>query len=131
MKRSFKVATVFAGVGAAGGLFAPAAMAAPTRATTAARPDINPAKECGTNKGGVSTWVHLYYPQDDHPAECITGAGYESLAGTIYSICPGNNYGRLFAKRDASFWAGGPRVALGNDYLLGISIWSWSGHAKC
>ena len=131
MKRSFKLATVFTGAGAAAGLLAPAAMAAPTHATTATRPDIGKAKECGANNGGVSHDVHLYYYRDDHPAECLGGMGYESLAGTIYSLCPGTNYGRIFASRDYSFWAGGPRVTLGQDYLLGISIWSWSGKAKC
>jgi hypothetical protein len=104
MRRSFKVATVFTGAAALAGEYGPTALAA----TTAVHPDFT-VQECGANDDGVSNWVHLYYPADDHPAECIGGAtSYHSERGTIASFCPGNNF-----------------------HLTGITIDTWSGDAKC
>ena len=131
MRRSFKAATIFAGVGAATGMFAPAALAAPTHTTAAAKPDINPAKVCGANNGGVSTWVHLFYPKDDHPAECVGGKGYEPLKATIFSFCAGNNNGYLYASRPFSFNYTDARAPIGNDQVYGITINSWYGNNKC
>jgi hypothetical protein len=139
VKRSFKAATVFAGVGAMTGVFAPAALAAPAHTTAAANPDINPAKECGANNGGVSNWVHLYYPNNDHPAECIAGRGTENVTATIASFCPGNNNGAMYSatnpfpfshgqgRHPVSHWT---KVA-GNDHVAAIDIFSWTGAAKC
>jgi hypothetical protein len=139
MKRSFKAATVFAGVGAATAIFAPAALAAPMHAATATKPDIGPWRECGANNGGVSNWVHLYYPNDDHPAECVGGAGNLNAAATIYSFCPGNNNGFIYGSHSFSFNAGHGRKHVsaydhghaGNDFVDGISIYNWTSHAKC
>jgi hypothetical protein len=139
VKRSFKLATVFTGAGALTGIFAPAALAAPTHATALARPDIGSWRECGANNGGVSNWVHLYYPNDDHPAECIGGAGNANANATIYSFCPGNNNGFIYGTHSFSFKAGHGRKHVsaydhgfaGNDLVDGISIYSWKSHAKC
>jgi hypothetical protein len=43
---------------------------------------------------------HLYYPDDDHPAECFHGAGYTAAGATIASFCPGNNAGRVLGTVD-------------------------------
>jgi hypothetical protein len=139
MRRSFKVATVFTGVAAVTGGFGPAALAAQA---TAIQPDIAH-QECGANNGGVSNWVHLYYPNDDHPAECFHDKGNVAAAGTIASFCPGNNIGSLRgtaqrANASFSFSAGEGRhpvssyaVYGGNFTLTGISIRGWTGDAKC
>ena len=132
VKRSFKAATVFAGVGAATGMFAPAALAAPANTAAVAKPDIGPARECLANNGGVSTWVHLYYPNNDHPAECIGGAGTLAINATIRSFCPGNNNGFASGAVPISFSHSGVRGNLGfNDHLSLIHISNWTGHNKC
>jgi hypothetical protein len=130
MKRSFKAATVFAGVGAMTGAFAPAAFA-----NTAHVPTV---KECGANNGGVSTWVHLYYPNDDHPAECAGGSGITNAGATIASFCPGNNYGTIFATHRFDFSPKQVRAHVsrfdghtGYDKVSGIDISLWSGYNKC
>jgi len=95
MRRSFKVATVFTGAAALAGGFGPTALAA-TAQPAAVHPDYT-AKECGPNNGGVSHWVHLYYPNDDHPAECIAGpASNHTVNATVASFCPGNNVGHFY-----------------------------------
>jgi hypothetical protein len=140
MRRSFKVATVFTGVAAVTGGFGPAALAAQA---TAIQPDIAH-QECGANNGGVSNWVHLYYPNDDHPAECFHDKGNVAAAGTIASFCPGNNIGSLRGTADGgrnasfSFSTGEGRHPVssfeqygGNFTLTGISIRGWTGGAKC
>jgi hypothetical protein len=138
MKRSFKAATVFAGMSAMTGMFAPAALAAPTHTTAPAKPDIGPWRECGANNGGVSTWVHVYYPHDDHPAECIGGKGETAGYATMASFCPGNNNGSAIATHAFKFYHSSDRNPISlfdhgypSDQLDGISIWSWIGHAKC
>jgi hypothetical protein len=139
MKRSFKAATVFAGAGAMTGVFAPAALAAPAHTITAAKPDINPARPCGANNGGVSQWAHFFYPGNDHPAECIGGGkGTLGVDATIYSFCPGNNSGKIFGTYSFDFGAGSPRQVVsfwdferGNDHVSGIHISRWTGNAKC
>ena len=133
------MATVFTGAAALAGGYGPTALAA----TTAVHPDFT-VQECGANDDGVSNWVHLYYPADDHPAECIGGAtSYHSERGTIASFCPGNNYGTLWGSvggKSASFyfsrsqgrhsvkWYDGKT---GYFHLTGITIDTWSGDAKC
>jgi hypothetical protein len=132
MKRSFKLATVFTGAGALTGVFAPAALAAPANTAAVAKPDIGPAKECGANNGGVSNWVHLYYPNNDHPAECIGGAGTLPVKATIRSFCAGNNNGYVTGNLPFHFHPSSPRTdLLTNVQLTAVHISSWVGHAKC
>jgi len=142
VKRSFKLATVFTGVGAVTGVFGPMAFAAPANAAVV-KPDINPAKVCGANNGGVSKWVHLFYPNNDHPAECIEGAGSELLKGAIASFCPGYNNGILGGTVDGvyepfRFHDYSPRLPVSRyDLYRGyfdvesIHISNWSGANKC
>lgn len=140
MRRSFRVATVFTGVAAVAGGFGPAALAA-TAQTTAI--DIAN-QECGANTGGVSNWVHLYYPNNDHPAECFHDKGNVAAKATIASFCPGNNSGSLRgtsasgAKSSFSFAAGEGRHPIssfeqygGYFHVTGIAITGWTGDAKC
>jgi hypothetical protein len=88
MRRSFKAATVFAGTAVLTGGFAPAAHAATV--TT---------EICGANDtGGISHWLHLFYPNDDHPAECVHGSGDVPAKGTITAYCAGGTSGWLFGK---------------------------------
>jgi hypothetical protein len=143
MRRSFKVATVFTGAAALAGGYGPTALAATTQAT-AVRPDLT-VQDCGANDDGVSTWVHLYYPADDHPAVCIGGStSYHPVSATIASFCPGNNNGSFEASVDgnvlstvyfyansgrhtAAWWTGGyPEV-----HIFRITIKNWTGEAKC
>jgi hypothetical protein len=141
MRRSFKVATVFTGVAAVTGGFGPTAFAA-TAQTTAIQPDLAN-QVCGANNDGISNWVHLYYPNDDHSAECFHGKGNHAAAGTIASFCPGNNIGSLRgtaqgANASFSFSVSEGRHPIssfeqygGYFTLTGISIRSWKGDAKC
>jgi hypothetical protein len=137
MRRSFQAATVFTGVAALAGGFGPTALTATAQATIANQ-------ECLANNGGVSNWVHLYYPNNDHPAECFHNKGNVAAKGTIAQFCPGNNSGSLRgtasggAKASFSFGPGEGRLPVSsfeqhNGYLTltGISIRGWSGHAKC
>jgi hypothetical protein len=146
MRRSFKLATVFTGAAAlAGGLaggYGPTALATTTRAT-AVHPDIGAFQPCGANNNGVSHDVHLYYPNDDHPAECAGGAGYEPVNASIYSFCPGTNAGELFGTVDGQhdpffFYPGSHRQPVskydhraGNFHVSGISIKTWWDAATC
>ena len=142
MRRSFRVATVFTGAAALAGGFGPTALAATTQ-TTAIHPDTPTNRICGANNGGVSHWVHLYYPNNDHPAECFHGSGYTNAGATIASFCPGNNGGYLHGSvsgvgstfhfgpgngRHPVSWFDGYR---GNFHVGGISILSTAGTAKC
>jgi hypothetical protein len=141
LRRSFKVATVFTGAAALAGGYGPTALAA-TAQTTAVHPDIAN-QECGANDDGISNWVHLYYPNDDHPAECYHGAGSTPAGATIASFCPGNNKGEVFGSVDGvtspfPFGAGDGRHPVswydgyaGNYHVTGIYIIGWSGDAKC
>lgn len=146
MRRSFKVATAFTGVAALAGGAGPTALAATTQ-------HVLPAfkvQQCGANNGGVSNWVHLYYPNDDHPAECIAGPAHSNpVNATIYSFCPGNNFGQFFGSFDGiknvgpfPFGAGSPRAHIGNwaqasgiqftpFHISRITIAGDSGHARC
>jgi cell division inhibitor SepF len=136
MRRSFKVATVFTGVAAlAGGGYGPTALAATTRANVV-QPEMTN-KECAANNDGVSNWVHLYYPNDDHPAECFGGEGYKPANVTIASFCPGNNSGYLSGSlsgypdsQPLHFYAGSGRNPL-NFHITGITITHDVGEAKC
>jgi hypothetical protein len=137
MRRSKKVATVFTGAAALTGGYGPAALAATTPAT-AVRPAVA-WQECGPNNGGISNWVHFFYPGDDHPAECFHGAGGSPVNATIASFCPGNNNGKLYTSVGSfSFNAGDGRHRmnywLGSTYQVhvsGIYIFSWKGDSKC
>jgi hypothetical protein len=144
MRRSFKVATVFTGAAALAGGYGPAALAATTQAT-AVHPDVT-FQECGANDDGVSNWVHLYYPADDHPAECIGGAtSNHAVSATIASFCPGNNNGWFDASVDGNplsspiyFYAGSGRHSTAwwtggypEVHVYKITIKNWAGEAKC
>jgi hypothetical protein len=135
------VATVFTGVAALAGGYAPTAFAATTQATPV-RPDIG-VQECGANNGGISNWVHLYYPNGDHPAECFHGKGFSSANATIASFCPGNNSGTIYGsvngtyiapvlfyassgRHEISYWTGYREV-----HISGIRISKWTGDSKC
>jgi hypothetical protein len=147
MRTSFRVATVFTGAAALAGGLGPTAFAVPAQAATA-RPDIGPWRECGANNGGVSNWVHLYYPGDDHPAECIGGAGHAPTNATVSSFCPGNNNGHVYGSVKVSgnnyvdvsfpFAAGQSRAPFiyyddynGPQHVNSVSITGWTGNAKC
>jgi hypothetical protein len=138
MRRSFKVATVFAGAAALAGGYGPTALAATTQATTAGI-TWGP---CSTT--GNSHWVHLYYPGGDHADECFGFTGHHATNATIASLCPGNNFGSIYsaatetaqnyafspgkaARAPMSYWTGH-----GGDYHVGsLSISFWSGNATC
>lgn len=102
MKRSFRVATVFTGAAALAGGFGPTALAA-----TALQPNITN-QICGANDKGVSKWLHLFYPNDDHPAECFHETGLAPAKGTIHSFCPGSTSG----------WISGTLTTTGDALVL-------------
>jgi hypothetical protein len=93
MRRSFRVATVFTGAAALAGGYGPAALAAATQTTAAAAGPV--AQVCAANNDGVSHYMHFYYPNDDHPAECFHGLGRTGAGATIASFCPGTYGGVL------------------------------------
>jgi hypothetical protein len=140
MRKSFKVATVFTGV-------ATVAVGAGTTAfaTTAQHvPDFK-VQRCGANNGGVSNWVHLYYPHNDHPAECIAGPAHSSpVNATVASFCPGNNRGKFWGSVNGVKVLGSFPFAPGSGrghitdwtisspfHISRITITGDSGHAKC
>jgi hypothetical protein len=132
MRRSFKLATAFTGVAALSGGYGPTALAATTPAA-AVHPDIGN-RVCGANNGGVSNWVHLYYPNNNHPAECFGGAGGTPVNATIASFCPGNNNGDFLADGIVSpvtFHHSSGRNNIGTMHISYLYISNWSGHAKC
>jgi hypothetical protein len=104
MRRSFRVATVFTGVAAVAGGFGPTALAATAKTTAIPATPTN--QICGANDDGVSHWLHLFYPNDDHPAECFHGTGTVAATGTIHSFCPGS----------ASGYISGHSTTFGNPY---------------
>jgi hypothetical protein len=127
LRRSFKVATVFTGAAALAGGGGPAALAA----TQAAVPQpAYTAEECGANDGGVSHWVHLYYPNDDHPAECLGGTTTSHAVGAIVaSFCPGNNSGFFTASYNGveiDTVTGSPERFgwIGGDGRVGVSYYT-------
>lgn len=144
MKRSFKAATVFAGATAlAGGAvgLVPAAHASSLRNQL-----------CGAASsvhGGKSgTALHLYYPNNDHPAECFGGIGAKPETGNINEFCGGNNDGILFGVPDGHknstevpVYATGHISAIASNlstgdaanslHLSGVSIYSVIGSQKC
>jgi hypothetical protein len=138
MRRSFRVATVFTGVAAITGGLGPAALAATTKT---AAPEATTTKVCGANTGGVSRWLHLFYPNNDHPAECTHGSGFEPATGTIQAWCPGGTSGYLYGRLTATgsqvripfSRANNTRFSLGgtNIALSGISVFDTGGGQKC
>ena len=140
MRRSFRAATVFTGTAAIAGGFGPTALAA------TARPAFNSITNvvCGANNGGLSHWVHLFYPNNDHPAECFGREGDVPAKATIASLCPGNNNGSIAGSVDTfpdaiPLTAGAGRHPISHfDHILSfywhlsrIYIGSWTGTAKC
>jgi hypothetical protein len=133
-KRSFKIATAFAGavVGTMG--LGPAALAA--TALPASRGGSIKNQVCGANNGGVSTWVHFYYYHDDHPAECFANKGFTTASANIASVCPGNNNGNAAITSypyNIHFEAGSGRNGVygSYDHITRVSITGWTGNAKC
>jgi hypothetical protein len=148
MRRSFKVATAFTGVAALAGGVGPTALATTTY-------HVRPAfkvQQCGANNGGVSNWVHLYYPHNDHPAECIAGpAKNQAVNATVASFCSGNNYGSFYGSYNGTkglgpYFFGGPggklpikfwtashnRVFFYSPFHISrITITGWSGRGTC
>jgi hypothetical protein len=142
MRGPFCVATVFTGAGRPRGRNRAAALAAPAPAS-AVHPDIAN-QICWANNGGIRNWVHLYYPGNDHSAECLHGASYRRANATNASFCPGNNgfvSGSINGKlAPFSFLASQGRHPVsvyddhpgtGNLHVSAISIGNWSGGAKC
>ena len=144
MRRSFRTATIFTGAGALAGAFGPLAFAAPAGAAAAAPATIKN-QECLANNGGISNWVHLYYPNNDHPAECFHGAGATGAKATIASFCPGNNSGWIAGfvnsvNEPFHYKAGQgrksidhyqPIAELGAYDVWNVSISRWTRNAKC
>ena len=149
MRRSFKVATAFTGVAALAGGAGPAALAAPTPHMRAAFK----VQQCGANNGGISNWVHLYYPHDDHPAECIAGpATNQAVNATVASFCAGNNFGSFYGSVSGHKGMGPYELSAGEGrhpigwylrnkridfdpiysfHISRITISRWTGHATC
>jgi hypothetical protein len=138
MRRSFRVATVFTGVAAITGGLGPTALAATTKT---AAPEATTTTVCGANTGGVSRWLHVFYPNNDHPAECTHGSGFELATGTITAFCPGGTRGVLYGRLTATgslaaisfspanntrFTFNGTNLA-----LSGISVFDTGGGQKC
>jgi hypothetical protein len=129
MRRSFKVATVFAGMTALTGGYAPAALAATTPAAVRG-PDITP-RLCGST---TTHWVHLYYPHNGHPPECFGFEGSTPVNATISAFCPGNNNGSYstVAYGNVSFGHSGTKIPYGTaQHMYRLDIFSWSGNDTC
>ncbi len=128
MRRSFKVATVFAGMTALTGGYAPAAVAATTQATTAGI-TWGPC-----SKTGNSHWVHLYYPHNGHVPQCMGFAGSTPVNATVSAFCAGNNNGSYstVAYGNVSFGHSGHKVPYGSaQHIYRLDIFSWSGNYAC
>ena len=119
MKRSFRVATVFAGAAALGTALAPAA-----HASGSAR-----ALTCGANTvSGSGQFLHLYYKVKSHnTAACVEAYGvgeYATLAPTRFQYyCGGAYSGDLYISHvGRHFTAGGSYHKLYNALVSEIYI---------
>jgi YD repeat-containing protein len=86
-KRSFKIATAFAGVAAATMGLRPAALAA--TALPAGRGGSIKNQVCSAN---TAHWLHLYYPtnshnQPTHAPECFGNKGWTTAGANVWSAC--------------------------------------------
>jgi hypothetical protein len=92
-KRSFKMATAFAGVAAATMGLGPAALAA--TALPAGRGGSIKNQLCSAN---TTHWLHLYYPPgpNRHAPECFGNRGWTTAGANVWSACPGNNSVSLY-----------------------------------
>ncbi len=90
------MATVFTGAAAITAGLGPVAFAA-QNATPAG---VNGPEVCGANTGGISHWLHLFYPNDDHPAECVRTplSDFIPAKGTITAYCPGSTNGFIYGQ---------------------------------
>jgi hypothetical protein len=104
MRRSFRVATVFTGAAAITAGFGPVAFAA-ENATPAG---VNGPEVCGANTGGISHWLHLFYPNDDHAAECVRTPASDPIPakGTITAFCAGSTSGYLYGQNTVNGTSG-------------------------
>ena len=147
MRRSFRVATIFTGAAALAGGYGSTALAAATTPATAVHPDIT-WHVCGANNNNVSHWVHLYYVNNDHPAECFGYKGAHNANASITAFCPGNNIGSIFGSAgglggEGSRWRYGPEGSgkapvskwdythINLFHIDSVSISYWSGSSKC
>jgi hypothetical protein len=138
-KRSFKMATAFAGTAAAAATMGlgPAALAATARPASGSIRN----QPCTTYVNGINHWVHLYYPSNNHVSECFGYKGKVPAKGYISGVCSGNNFGTLtFASVPyiARLGARGHSIARltfeGIDVvanLTKVSLTGWSGHSSC
>lgn len=142
MRRSFRVATVFTGVGALAGGLGPTMLATTAQAATNQPAITN--KLCEDIKVTDADAV-LYYPNDDHPAECYWGSGTTPAGANIISFCPGYNNGELWGfvdgnLTDSVYFNPGEGRANISQYdhrpgytmnVSGIAIFSWWGNSTC
>lgn len=131
MRRSFKAATVFAGMSALTGGYAPAALAAATTPAAVRGLDITN-RLCGSS---TTHWVHLYYPPSGrHAPECFGNQGSTPVNATIGAFCPGNNNGSYstVAYGNVSFGHSGHKTQYASaQRIYRLDIFSWSGNYTC
>lgn len=129
-KRSFKLATAFAGAAAAAMGLGPTALAA-TALPASRHGSIRNAK-CSAGVFGESHWIHLYYG-NGHVPECFGYKGSITASANIAVACAGNNYGVLdlrsspYVKRLFA----GSTVSVSGKHVTEVAISFWSGHATC
>jgi hypothetical protein len=142
MRRSFRVATVFTGVGALAGGLGPTVLATTAQAATTQPAITN--KLCKDIKVTAADAV-FYYPNDDHPAECFWGQGTTPAGANVASFCPGYNNGSIWGFVDGNstglkhFSPGEGRAPISQydgrrGYTMnisGIAIFSWWGNSGC
>ncbi len=109
MKRSFQVATVFAGAVACATTLAPTAEAATEAAT------VTPATTAGNCAANSGPAVHLYYPASAHHslAACLKGAGTYTFVG-----------GKKFAGICGGAWSGTFAYGVPGTSISGTSYFS-------
>jgi hypothetical protein len=139
-KRSFKMATAFAGAAAAAAATAmglgPTALAATARPASHTGSIRNlPCTKSSVN--GINHWVHLYYPSNSHVSECFGYVGKTTARATISGECSGNNLGKLFL---SGILGSVPLQAKGHSIahfrlpvvtVTKVSIKGWTGHSSC
>jgi len=142
-KRSFKIATAFAGAAVATMGLGPAALAATARPASGSIRN----QRCSQTPlpNGISHWVHIYYPTNSrgkstHVPECFGYKGFTPAQAYVWSACPGNNIGGLyFANANPYlFNASGGKHSVKrfgpiqqSASLVSVSIRGWRSHATC
>jgi hypothetical protein len=118
MRKSFRVATVFAGAAACAAAFAPAAGAAP------ATPKAITPNDC---TAGEYDWAHMWYTvAERHPTPaCYGGTGGYRIPGSkrFVQFCPGGNSGFLGTSRGiVPFSAGAYSIPLYSGIVYSVNI---------